>query len=116
MNITSKASLKGRTFRALRVVKGATIEDIPAMRKSFEYQVASNPGAEMTETPTAFEFNNGQFVLKPIQPKETIGKLVCKATFAEFDGVRIEYTAMTLHANMASFETPNATYAIHAEN
>ena len=84
------------------------------MRASFLEQIKNVQGATMTETDTAFEFNNGQFLLKPKQPRETIGVLDCTKSFATFDGVRIEYKNIE-NVFASCFETKNAQYAIHAE-
>ena len=113
MNINTKSELKGRKYKCLRVIKGAAVEDIPAIRRSFNEQIANIPNATMTETDTAFEFNNGQFLLKPKQHRETVGILDCTRSFALFDGIRIEYTDMD-NVFACCFETANAKYAIHA--
>jgi hypothetical protein len=113
MNINSKKELKGKQFKCLRIVKGLTIDDIPAMRESYKAQISGITDASMTETDTAFEFSNGQFVVKPKQEKETIGILDCTKSYAMFDGVRIEYTDMQ-DVFASCFETTNAQFAIHA--
>ncbi|GAG14200.1 unnamed protein product, partial [marine sediment metagenome] len=51
--MNTKKSLKGRTFNALRIIKGASIELIPAMRKELQRKVDLIDGAVMTETETA---------------------------------------------------------------
>ena len=115
MQIKTKSELKGRKFKALRIVNGLSIDDIPAIRKNLQSQVDKIQGAKLTETDSAFELNSGQFFLKPVQPKEKIGVLECGSTFAEFDGVRIEYNNIELETPYNSFKTDNAVYAIHGE-
>lgn len=106
----NKFELKGKTFTAIRTLKGYGIEDIPALRESFQSQIAGIPDAKMTETDTAFEFNNGQFFLKPKAPKVCTGKLVCGATFAKFENCRIEYSSMTMSGKV--IETEFASYVL----
>ena len=106
----TKKELHGKTFQAIRKSKGLGIESIPAMRESFLAQVAAYPEAEMTETDTAFEFNNGQFILKPTKSKESAGVMVCGSTFITFEGIRIEYKDITI--NSQGFDTNAATYII----
>jgi hypothetical protein len=110
----TKSELKGNTYKTLRIVKGLSVEDIPAIRENILSQIEGIDGASMNETETSFDISNGQFILKPVQKRETIGKLVCGASYASFNGARIEYKDMDLHAEMCSFETSNATYSIHA--
>jgi hypothetical protein len=111
----TKKSLKGRTFNALRIIKGASIELIPAMRKELQRKVDLIDGAVMTETETAFEFNNGQFVCKPKQHKEQLGIIKFGPSYATFDGVRIEYKDIELDGAYMNFETSNANYSLHKE-
>jgi hypothetical protein len=113
MNINTKAELKGKRFKCLRILKGAGVEDIPAIRASLQKQIETIPGAVMTEDESAFTFNNGQFIFKPKQPKEKIGVLDCGPTFATFEGVRIEYKDIE-NVFACCFETNFAKYAIHA--
>lgn len=112
MNVNSKQELRGRRYKCLRVVKGLSVEDIPAIRSSLKAQIDKIDGATMTETENSFDFNNGQFFLKPKQKREQIGILDCTKSFATFDGVRIEYRDME-NVFACCFETSNAKYAIH---
>ena len=112
MNINTKTELKGSRYRCLRIIKGASIEDIPAMRKNITKQVAEQ-GGKVTEIKTAWNFGN-QFITKPKQPREKIGVLDCTGSYATFDGVRIEYKNMQ-NVFAACFETENAKFAIHAK-
>jgi hypothetical protein len=109
MGITKK-SMRGRKFNVLRIIKGAAIEDIPTIRKNIKAAITGIPEAVLTETETSFELNNGQFFMKPKQKRETAGTLTCGATFADFEGCRIEYKDMILNDNF--FETGNAFYTI----
>ena len=111
----TKASLKGTTHKCLRIVKGLSIEDIPAMRKQLKQAEKDNKGAILTETNTSFEFNNGQFYLKPKQHRETTGFIVFGPSFAKFNGVRIEYKNMDLDGDYAIFETDNAKYSLQGK-
>lgn len=114
MNINSKKELKNRNFVCRRILKGNAIEDIPKMREYLQSLVDKNEGAVMTETDRAFNFNNGQFVLKPTLPRQKLAKLECGSTYARFDGMRIEYT--DIHNVFAcSFETETAEYSIKSE-
>lgn len=114
----NKTSLKGKTFACILTNKGSNIEDIPAMRELYETQlkeinaVQGKEVATMTETETAFEFNNGQFILKPVRPKTQKGKLVCGPSFATFEGVRIEYKDCEYNAETNTLETKNSIYAL----
>lgn len=113
MNYNKKSELKGKRFKCLRIVKGLSLSDIPQMRENLQSQIDEIKGASMTETDTAFEVDNGQFFMKPVQEKEKIGILDCTRSFATFDGARIEYKDIS-NVFASSFETGNATYAIHA--
>lgn len=110
----NKADLKNKTFNCVRTNKGQSIEDIPNMREHLLKQVAELPGAEMTETDTSFEFNNGQFIMKPAIMREVVGVLDCRPTFIAFLSaehvVRIEYKDITITGNI--IETTNSTYKI----
>ena len=85
------------------------------MRDSFAKQIANIPGATMEETDEAFNFSNGQFVLKPKRKRETLGFLKCGPTFATFAGSRIEYADMTINSDFATIETEYSTFSIHGE-
>ena len=110
----TKSNLKGRKFRALRVVKGLSTEDIPALRANLKAQIEGIEGATMTETDSLFEFSNGQFVMKPKQPKELVGVVTFGPTYATFNNIRIEYKSITI-GKYADFETDYAHYSFHAE-
>ena len=109
----TKKSIKGKTFKVLRIVNGSSIEDIPAIRQNLQGQIENIDGATMEETETVWNFNNGQFVMKPACHRETLGFLKCGPSFAKFDGCRIEYKDMTIDSDFAIIETPFAKYAIH---
>ena len=111
----NKSTLLGRTFKALRINKGLSIEDIPEIRKRLLDQIKDIKGAIMTETDTAFEFNSGQFYLKPVTNKETLGKLVFGPSFARFNNVRVEYKNMMIDSDFSLIETENSTFALHSE-
>jgi hypothetical protein len=105
-----KSELKGKKFLAKRILNGLSIEDIPAIRKNLKSQIANIPEAEMIETETAFELNNGQFFRKPKEPKEKEGLLDCRPSFAKFENCRIEYKNMAIKGN--TIETEFAQYEI----
>ena len=108
----TKTNMKNKKYKALRVLKGASIEDIPAIREDFEKQTIV-AGASMIETNEGFEFNTGQFFLKPKNKKETIGILNCRASYAKFNDVRIEYTDINITDPIClNFETEYANYSI----
>ena len=108
----TKTNMKNKKYKALRVLKGASIEDIPAIREDFEKQ-AIVAGASMLETEAGFEFDTGQFFLKPKNKKETIGILNCGASYAKFNDVRIEYTDINITDPIClNFETEYANYSI----
>jgi len=110
MNINSKKELKGSRYKCLRVIKGASVEDIPAMRKNIISQVEAQ-GGKVTEDEKSWNFGN-QFLLKPVQKRELIGILDCIGSYATFNGSRLEYKNMQ-NVFAACFETDNAKFAIH---
>lgn len=112
MNTTKKSELKGKRFKALRVNKGASIEDIPEMRRILQERVDAVDGAELTETDTAFEINNGQTFLKPKRHKEQMGILDCTKSYAMFNGERIEYTEL-VNVCPDNWDTKTSEFAIH---
>ena len=117
MNYSTKKDLKGQRFKALMINKGTSIEDIPAIREALKNQIKGCPSAIMTETETTFEFNNGQFILKPKRHREQLGILDCTKSYAEFNGCRIEYSDMKVEdkaIGYACFETEFSEIAIHA--
>lgn len=115
----TKKELKGKKFLVERTIKDGilTVDDIPSMREHFQKQVddfvATGKIASMKETEDAFEFSNGQFVIKPKYEKVKTDMLDCKATFMEFGSVRIEYDELTFSDN--GFENARATYRIIKE-
>jgi hypothetical protein len=111
--INTKSDLKGRTFYALRLIKGLAIEDIPLLRKDITEQIEAQ-GGTVTENETSFCFGC-QVFMKPVQKREVKGKLICGASYATFNNSRIEYKDMTIHPGMSSFDTKNASFAIHSE-
>jgi len=111
MNIMTKSELKGKKYKCLRIIKGYAIEDIAEMSKNIYSQIEAQ-GGRVTEDESGWSFGS-QFIMKPKQKREQIGLLDCTKSYADFDGVRIEYKDIDLHAGLCSFETSNATYSIH---
>lgn len=112
--LRTKNDLKGKVFNCTRISKLSSVEDIPEMREHYQTQIDLIDGAEMTETETGFEFNNGQFVLKPHMKREIEGKLDCTKTFILFQhpgGVlRIEYK--DIRVEPLEIDTTAAIYRI----
>ena len=113
-----KKDLKGKKFKCTRIASLASIEDIPGMREHFQKQIDKLDGATMTETVTAFEFSNGQFVLKPKHKKELAGVLDFTRSvviFKHADGqVRIEQSDIKI-IDETTIETSSAIYKIISE-
>lgn len=110
----TKSELKGKVINCTRIAKGHAIEDIPALREHFQKQVESIPDASMKETETAFEFNNGQFFLKPVINRVINGTLDFGKTWIVFRHskglLRMSYTDITIISE--GIETKSATYNI----
>jgi hypothetical protein len=112
-----KKDLKGKKFECKRIAM-ISVDDIPGMRKHFQKQIDNIDGAEMTETETAFEFSNGQFVLKPKYEAMIVGVLICKSSMVLFKGTgfntRIEYADIKI-IDETTIETISAIYKIISE-
>lgn len=96
MKTMTKKSLKGKTCKCLMVIRGKTIEDIPAMREAIKNAIKDKPETILNETDTTFELNNGQFWFKPRRHRETLGQITFSPTFVDFDGMRIEYKELKI--------------------
>ena len=114
MNINTKTELKGKKYRCLRILKGASIEDIDAMEENIKAQLKAQgyDFSDWISDETSWKFGS-QFIMKPKQKKEVVGVLDCTKSYATFDGVRIEYKNIE-NLFACCFETSNAKYAIHA--
>lgn len=83
------AENNGATFKRT-VTRGATIEDIDAMRAELE-TIAKNNDATLTEDETTFRLEEYSNVwLKPRVEREKVATLHIRSNATEFDGVRGE--------------------------